>query len=52
MFKVGPCFLFCCVQGEYEIVANDYDKAKTLFANTKVSVFKRGKLCVCERGRE
>jgi exocyst complex component 2 len=27
--------------GEYEIVANDYDKAKTLFANTKVSVFKR-----------
>ena len=29
-------------QGEYEIVANDYDKAKTLFADTKVNVFKRG----------
>ena len=33
-------------QGEYEIVANDYDKAKTLFANTKVSVFKKGEVCV------
>ena len=38
---VVPIFLLC-MQGEYEIVANDYDKAKTLFANTKVSVFKKG----------
>jgi exocyst complex component 2 len=28
--------------GEYEIVANDYDKAKTLFADTKVNIFKKG----------
>jgi exocyst complex component 2 len=27
--------------GEYEIVANDYDKAKTLFADTKVNIFKK-----------
>ena len=37
--------MYVCVslsKGEYEIVANDYDKAKTLFADTKVSIFKKG----------
>lgn len=33
-------FLF---QGDYDVVINDYEKAKSLFGNTEVPVFKKGK---------
>lgn len=32
-------FLF---QGDYDVVINDYEKAKSLFGNTEVPVFKKG----------
>lgn len=31
-------------QGDYDVVINDYEKAKSLFGNTEVPVFKKGKL--------
>ena len=30
------------MQGEYDIVTNDYERAKSLFAGTQVKVFKKG----------
>lgn len=30
-------------QGDYDVVINDYEKAKSLFGNTEVPVFKKGK---------
>ena len=32
----------CLIQKEYEIVTNDYERAKSLFAGTKVKVFSKG----------
>lgn len=29
-------------QGDYDVVINDYEKAKSLFGNTEVPVFKKG----------
>lgn len=29
-------------QGDYDVVINDYEKAKSLFGNTEVIVFKKG----------
>lgn len=31
------------LKGEYDVVINDYEKAKSLFGNTEVPVFKKGK---------
>lgn len=31
-------------QGDYDVVINDYEKAKSLFGNTEVPVFQKGKL--------
>lgn len=31
-----------CFQGDYDVVINDYEKAKSLFGNTEVPVFKKG----------
>ena len=39
------------MQGDYNIVINDFEKAKSLFANTDVKVFKKGwllTLYICE----
>lgn len=33
---------FCLFQGDYDVVINDYEKAKSLFGNTEVPVFKKG----------
>lgn len=34
------CFFFS--QGDYDVVINDYEKAKSLFGTTEVPVFKKG----------
>lgn len=41
------CILKVCIynQGEYEIVANDFARARSLFDGTKVEVFEKG-MCV------
>ena len=41
--KLG-CSHLCTThtQEEYDIVTNDYEKAKSLFAGTQVKVFKKG----------
>lgn len=36
-------WLFFSSQGDYDVVINDYEKAKSLFGNTEVPVFKKGK---------
>ena len=39
------------MQGDYNIVINDFEKAKSLFADTDVKVFKKGwllTLYICE----
>lgn len=52
MFHVGPyelrrlTDLFPFLQGDYDVVINDYEKAKSLFGNTEVPVFKKGKLII------
>lgn len=33
---------FFLSQGDYDVVINDYEKAKSLFGNTEVAVFKKG----------
>lgn len=33
----------CPLQKEYDIVTNDYERAKSLFAGTKVKVFSKGR---------
>lgn len=33
---------FSLSQGDYDVVINDYEKAKSLFGNTEVPVFKKG----------
>lgn len=30
-------------QGDYDVVINDYEKAKSLFGNTEVPVFQKGR---------
>lgn len=35
-------YLFFFSQGDYDVVINDYEKAKSLFGNTEVAVFKKG----------
>lgn len=32
------------LQGDYSLVINDYVRARSLFANTQVQVFKKGEL--------
>jgi len=42
--------MFVCVwvffKGDYDVVINDYEKAKSLFGKTEVQVFKKCKICV------
>ncbi len=37
-------------QGDYDVVINDYEKAKSLFGNTEVPVFKKGDLIFIDNG--
>lgn len=40
------CLLFVCFKGDYDVVINDYEKAKSLFGKTEVQVFKKCKISV------
>lgn len=37
---------FFILKGDYDVVINDYEKAKSLFGKTEVQVFKKCKACV------
>lgn len=39
--SVSLCLLYC--QGDYNMVINDYVRARALFVDTDVEVFKKGK---------
>lgn len=39
--------IFFILKGDYDVVINDYEKAKSLFGKTEVQVFKKCKACYC-----
>lgn len=40
--KIYTNLTLASFQGDYDVVINDYEKAKSLFGNTEVPVFKKG----------
>lgn len=39
--------IFFILKGDYDVVINDYEKAKSLFGKTEVQVFRKCKACYC-----
>lgn len=44
--NVWFCFVLFSFKGDYDVVINDYEKAKSLFGKTEVQVFKKCKIWV------
>ena len=40
----GPLVYHSVFQGDYNLVINDYVRAKTMFADTQIKIFQKGEL--------